>query len=971
MTSRSALTVSVPRIECSERVTDLKKRVRQAALRARFERVEVHAFGSSVNGFGDETSDIDLVLDVPEEILEQIVPWSYLRDLVPATLDYLSDYLVQEGFQVREKVLSAKVPILKLTIDGVECDLSCNNLLPVFNTKLLSLYAEKDPRVVEMARRVKTWAKKEGVHGATNGHLSSYTFNLMVIFYMQQKGGLPCLQTNADNHPQWYGERSGRKAWNVFIDEAPRAETELQHHRDAATLRRFAQFLTDDKDFSWGRDVISIRQGKVLPIDSMCFRELNRRLRDWDDNLLHIEDPFDISRNLSCVFSPGSNRRLWNAVRRLAKEPGAATLVSYPAGHFQSEPSRVAGNSMAFQGPTKAGRREDPAETETSPPANFFLMRNHTDDPASTARYPAPSGPAQPAAFAPENVNPGTFSSALMWLDEGLRQKEEEEAPLKKQSRTSRISSQKSGSLAKVKKWSTAPLAKGERLRFEGHFQKKTTHVGQSCTSPTKLLEELLAGSGGSLQFARAKDLTGTRFPRLVAAPDVLRRACKSTAVPADTDTLGAVPEATPRGELQRLYWAAADILEADAHFETSGSVDPDWQVTVADTMAGGPEVSDAGLPPLPVDGGTGAPLPSNTAPVDPAPVWQVCSIELRGIRFRGLCALLVRLAPIGLCRQLTSSWDGLACAVLGLCGGLGLDFVVASSGYFVVSAGSGLCALAAFQWARLSGLLFAVANAPGAVNEGRLKAAQLPFEAGTIVIAELRSSVAGEDDGSTLMERSSRMAAMRAKLGAWPSSDQGFTHHSGNSKRFTSRRKLLEVPFGYKPFADPLGCYEQAQHQPVLSNNNACQGNPRHLTPRQVFCNCSGAHPAAENFARSGELEGYCLVAENARADGVVAEYALLVASSIFAPERWEQLLCWGNTGRVSSVKLRRVRCTGASRGLTDAEFLIPDGIHFKFNQRVPQGCPLDMQEVQQMSHATKPSMLRVGNFMWVHLVP
>ncbi|CAE7250935.1 tent2-b [Symbiodinium sp. KB8] len=440
MTSRSALTVSVPRIECSERVTDLKKRVRQAALRARFERVEVHAFGSSVNGFGDETSDIDLVLDVPEEILEQIVPWSYLRDLVPATLDYLSDYLVQEGFQVREKVLSAKVPILKLTIDGVECDLSCNNLLPVFNTKLLSLYAEKDPRVVEMARRVKTWAKKEGVHGATNGHLSSYTFNLMVIFYMQQKGGLPCLQTNADNHPQWYGERSGRKAWNVFIDEAPRAETELQHHRDAATLRRFAQFLTDDKDFSWGRDVISIRQGKVLPIDSMCFRELNRRLRDWDDNLLHIEDPFDISRNLSCVFSPGSNRRLWNAVRRLAKEPGAATLVSYPAGHFQSEPSRVAGNSMAFQGPTKAGRREDPAETETSPPANFFLMRNHTDDPASTARYPAPSGPAQPAAFAPENVNPGTFSSALMWLDEGLRQKEEEEAPLKKQSRTSRIS---------------------------------------------------------------------------------------------------------------------------------------------------------------------------------------------------------------------------------------------------------------------------------------------------------------------------------------------------------------------------------------------------------------------------------------------------------------------------------------------------------------------------------------------------
>eukprot|EP00439_Symbiodinium_sp_Y106_P076367 s842_g15.t1 len=443
MISRSALTVSVPRIQCSERVTDLKNRIRQAALRARFERVEVHAFGSSVNGFGDETSDIDLVLDVPEEILEQIVPWNYVRDLIPATLDYLSDYLVQEGFQVREKVLSAKVPILKLTIDGVECDLSCNNLLPVFNTKLLSLYAEKDHRVVEMARRVKTWAKKEGVHGATNGHLSSYTFGLMVIFYMQQKGGLPCLQTNAENHPQWYGERNGRKAWNVFIDETPTAETELKHHRDAANLRGFAQFLTDEKDFIWGRDVISVRQGKVLPLDSRCFRELNRRLRDWDDNLLHIEDPFDIARNLCCVFSPGSNRRLWNALKRLAEDPGAATPVSYPTAHFQSEPSRVAGNSISYPAPSTVPSAVPSAAPsikgtgQAAAPRDYFLT--HGDDPAATARTSAPkqrmaSGTTKDG-FAPEsvnqgrieNVNQGTFRTASMWLDEGLKQKKEEE----------------------------------------------------------------------------------------------------------------------------------------------------------------------------------------------------------------------------------------------------------------------------------------------------------------------------------------------------------------------------------------------------------------------------------------------------------------------------------------------------------------------------------------------------------------
>ncbi|CAE7800914.1 unnamed protein product, partial [Symbiodinium sp. KB8] len=47
-----------------------------------------------------------------------------------------------------------------------------------------------------------------------------------------------------------------------------------------------------------------------------------------------------------------------------------------------------------------------------------------------------------------------------------------------------------------------------------------------------------------------------------------------------------------------------------------------------------------------------------------------------------------------------------------------------------------------------------------------------LLFEAGTFVVAELRSSVAGDDDGTrklTHQERSSRMSALRAKLGAWP----------------------------------------------------------------------------------------------------------------------------------------------------------------------------------------------------------
>ena len=59
------------------------------------------------------------------------------------------------------------------------------------------------------------------------------------------------------------------------------------------------------------------------------------------------------------------------------------------------------------------------------------------------------------------------------------------------------------------------------------------------------------------------------------------------------------------------------------------------------------------------------------------------------------------------------------------------------------------------------------------APSDGTLAAfSRLLFEAGTFVVAELRSSVAGDDEGGkklTHQERASRMDALRLKLGAWP----------------------------------------------------------------------------------------------------------------------------------------------------------------------------------------------------------
>ncbi|CAE8614266.1 unnamed protein product [Polarella glacialis] len=276
----------------------------------------VHPFGSSVNGFGDQSSDVDLVLEASKPNLVKGLRLGSCNkwELAPKALDALSRGPLQaQGFQVVHRILEAKVPILKLERDGVECDLSCNNLLPFWNTRLLKLYVDINQSVVGLVQEVKAWARGKGVHGAPAGHLSSYSFTLLVIFYMQIRGALPSLQRWAEHRPQWYTE--GAKKWNVAMDvELPPPEACKQFAAVQVSLQDFANFMT--KEFHWGTEVVSVRIGRCLLLNAYpdLGQKLRRRLPDEYDKILHIEDPFDTDRNLNCVFSAGHNKKLWCAL---------------------------------------------------------------------------------------------------------------------------------------------------------------------------------------------------------------------------------------------------------------------------------------------------------------------------------------------------------------------------------------------------------------------------------------------------------------------------------------------------------------------------------------------------------------------------------------------------------------------------------------------------------------------------------
>ena len=85
------------------------------------------------------------------------------------------------------------MPILRLHSEGTDFDLSVNNILPIFNTRLIQAYVDLDPRMATLVKGVKLWVKGKGLSGAQLGHLSSYALTLMAIYYAQNKGTLPVL----------------------------------------------------------------------------------------------------------------------------------------------------------------------------------------------------------------------------------------------------------------------------------------------------------------------------------------------------------------------------------------------------------------------------------------------------------------------------------------------------------------------------------------------------------------------------------------------------------------------------------------------------------------------------------------------------------------------------------------------------------------------------------------------------------
>jgi len=261
-------------------------------------------FGSSCNGFSFRDSDLDI------SVTFEGVDTSEQLDCSSLVEELSSHLLKMRGVTKVLPITAAKVPIVKLFHGkfNIEADISLYNVLASENSAMLALYADIDERFKVLGYLVKLFAKCCDLCDASKGSLSSYAYLLMMLHYLQQVKPpvLPVLQQiypEGESKPEHLVE--GWNAWYFTFEDSEELKRSWPQlgFNTCSVLQLWTGFLGfyaatfDDKMY-----VVSVRQREMLT----KFEKL------WNSSRLAIEDPFDLSHNLSS----GLSQKMWLHIKK-------------------------------------------------------------------------------------------------------------------------------------------------------------------------------------------------------------------------------------------------------------------------------------------------------------------------------------------------------------------------------------------------------------------------------------------------------------------------------------------------------------------------------------------------------------------------------------------------------------------------------------------------------------------------------
>lgn len=384
--ARLGADMAVQLTECAQSEEDNERMARcmedlKATLAELGPRWSLEVFGSIKSTFCTKYSDIDATcVWGPSEEEEDKEPQPEPQTVLIERLSPL--FRDRPQFKVVEEIPSAKVPILRLCFEEkLDIDLSCQNTSAMRNSRLLRAYAQLNPRVKDLGLAVKLWAKAAGVCGASQSKLSSYTFTLLMVYFMQvhREIMLPCLS------PGLFEDGASEETLAEKLEVAASSWTCQLSLPDL--FFRFIGFYT--MEFEWGREVAAPRLGQRRYARDGVFDKLRGRFVQR----LHVEDPYVLERNLHCVLGEPEETQLQEAFH-LAWQTLFHGLT--PAGlGIPLEPSQLeAGQKVELELMNELNWQWSPGGTPQSTP---------TLGPAADPSFPAELWSSPANAEIPEN----------------------------------------------------------------------------------------------------------------------------------------------------------------------------------------------------------------------------------------------------------------------------------------------------------------------------------------------------------------------------------------------------------------------------------------------------------------------------------------------------------------------------------------------------------------------------------------
>ncbi|KAJ2003093.1 hypothetical protein GGI04_003090 [Coemansia thaxteri] len=137
--------------------------------------VDIHVFGSSVNGLGTSRSDVDICLTTSHKELENVF--------------VLSKALRKYGMRTY-CVPHARVPIVKSWDPElrIASDINVNNTIALHNTRMIQTFVAIDARVRPFVMAIKHWSKcRELNDAAFGGTLSPYAWVNLAVNFLQTR----------------------------------------------------------------------------------------------------------------------------------------------------------------------------------------------------------------------------------------------------------------------------------------------------------------------------------------------------------------------------------------------------------------------------------------------------------------------------------------------------------------------------------------------------------------------------------------------------------------------------------------------------------------------------------------------------------------------------------------------------------------------------------------------------------------